>query len=1126
MKCPKCGSDNREGIKFCEECGEKMEMTCPECGTKIVMGKNFCGECGHKLIKSENKPHKESELDYSKPQSYTPQFLADRIIKTRTSIEGERKLVTVLFLDVANFTGMSEKLDPEEVHEIMDGAFKILMDEIHKVEGTINQFTGDGVMALFGAPLAHEGHSQRACYASLAIQKAIRVYGKKVRQNYGVDFRVRIGLNSGPVVVGAIGDDLRMDYTAIGDTTNMAARMESMADPGSILLTSHTHGLAKEYFQFRDLGKLPVKGKKEPQEVYELLSASRAVTRLDASVAKGLTRYIGRRNEIETLITSYEKALTGSGQVVGIIGEAGVGKSRLIYELRNRLTDDHLYLEGRCLQYGGSIPFLPLLDILRSLFVIQEGDPGEIIKKRMTEIIEGFDEKLLGAFPAFQDILCPPSDDETWHNLEPKEKRNRTFEAIRDLLIRSSQSRPLVLVLDDLHWIDKTSEEFLDYFIGWLTNTRILMLLIYRPEYTHPWASRSYYDQIRLDQLSSVTSAELIHSILPGKEIVPEITNLILNRAAGNPLFMEELTKTLLENGSIRKTDQKYILSVSPSEVHVPDTVQGIIAARMDRLEDHIKRTMQVASVIGRDFAYRILQTITGAEEELKSYLLSLQNLEFIYEKSLFPELEYIFRHALTQEVAYSSILLRKRKELHELIGRAIEQIYGERLEELLETLAYHYSRSDNFEKAYHYTRLSGDKAIGKHSAWEALGCYKEALKALNDFPDSGEKQKSQMEILHLILVPIIILGFPEESLSILEEGATLAKELGDTKSLMRFYGNMGLYYSRMGNHAEGKRCAEKAFNGAEEIHDIDAMAQSGPDLSISYSAEGDYENANDVALRVTRAIEKTGRQIETFGGPTNIYSVLSGMRGANLARLGHFEEARVICEKALSEAVKINRPITLGLCENYVGMIHSTRGQGEPAKDRFEKGIRYLEEVQFLQPLSTTWTDLGYAHFLLGEPDAGIEFAKKGLGIQTQSGSEWFRTYHHRVLGICFFEKDEHKQAIEQMEEACQLADKNSEKHHMGIALTWLGRILGQSDSSDPNGALKHISKGISILEALKTTPDLAVGYLFLGELFALSGRKEEALDPLKKAEGMFLKMKMEYWPEKTRKILGALQS
>jgi len=343
-------------------------------------------------------------------------------------------------------------------------------------------------------------------------------------------------------------------------------------------------------------------------------------------------------------------------------------------------------------------------------------------------------------------------------------------------------------------------------------------------------------------------------------------------------------------------------------------------------------------------------------------------------------------------------------------------------------------------------------------------------------------------------------------------------------KSLMRFYGNMGLYYSSMGNHKEGKRYAVKAFNGAEDIHDIDAMAQSGPDLSISYAAEGDYEKAIDVAYRVTGALEKTDRKNETFGGPTNIYSVLLGMQGSSLARLGHFEEARAICEKAHSEAVKINRSITLGLCESYLGLIHSIRGQGKPAKDRFQKGIRYLEEVQFLQPLANTWTELGYAHFLLGEPEAGTECAEKGLRIQTQTGREWFKSHHYKVLGICSFERGKYVQARDHMQEAINLAVNNSEKHYMGIALTWLGRILGQRDSPDPKGAFKHILDGIAILEALKTKPDVAIGYLFLGEFFALSGRKVEALDRLKKAERMFVKMKMDYWLKKTGEVLGSL--
>ncbi|MCJ7685548.1 MAG: AAA family ATPase, partial [Desulfobacteraceae bacterium] len=640
MKCSKCQCENREEAKFCGECGHKFEVKCPECGTNNRAGNRFCDECGHDLRKPKEAP----SVDYSEPQSYTPKHLADKILTTRSSIEGERKLVTVFFADVANYTSVSEKLDPEEVHEIMDGAFKILMDEIHKYEGTINQFTGDGVMALFGAPVSHEDHAQRACYAALSIQKAMGEYGEKIEKDTGVEFKMRIGLNSGPVIVGAIGDDLRMDYTAVGDTTNLGSRMESMARPGTILVSGNTHRLVRDFFELESMGKIEVKGKKEPQEAFELIKTGEVGTRIGASVAKGLTRFVGRKNSMATLLDAFDKVKSGSGQVVGLLGEAGVGKSRLLLELRNMLPQgEYIYLEGRCLQYGGSMPYLPLLDIMRSYLDIKEGDREFLIKKKMDEKILGLDEKLKSVIPPFQDLLSLKVDDEDFTKLEPKEKRERTFEAIRDILVRGSQERPLILTVEDIHWIDKTSEEFLNYMIGWLPNTAILLVLLYRPEYTHPWGSKSYYTKVGLDQLGTDSSCELVKAILEEGEAAPELTQLILNRAAGNPLFMEEFTHTLLENGSIERKNEKYVLSGKASDIQVPDTIQGIIAARLDRLEENLKRTMQVASVIGRDFAFRILQTITGTREGLKSYLLNLQGLEFIYEKNLFPELEYIF---------------------------------------------------------------------------------------------------------------------------------------------------------------------------------------------------------------------------------------------------------------------------------------------------------------------------------------------------------------------------------------------------------------------------------------------------------------------------------------------------
>jgi class 3 adenylate cyclase len=511
MKCPKCQTNNPETKKFCRKCGAKLLKTCPQCGSEILPEDTFCGECGHQLTKPKEAP----PIDFSKPKSYTPKSLADRILTTRSSIEGERKLVTVFFADVASYTSMAEKLDPEEVHQIVDGCFRILMDEIHKYEGTITQFTGDGVMALFGAPIAHEDHAQRACYAALSIQKALVGYGETVKRQCGMDFKMRIGLNSGPVVVGSIGDDLRVDYTAIGDTANLASRMETMARPGTVLVSGHTQKLARNFFQFEPLGKVSVKGKEELQEAYELIRPSEVKTRIEAAAAKGLTKFVGRKNSMAALMEAYEKVQSGAGQMVGVVGEAGVGKSRLLLEFRNRLPQEEFtYLEGRCIHFGVAMAYLPILDILRSYFQVEEGEREFSIRKKLKDKVFKLDEKLQTVIPPLQELFSLKVGDETFTKLEPKQKRDKIFESIRDLLIRESQNRVLIVSVEDLHWIDKTSEEFFNYFIGWLANQKILLILLQRPEYTHQWGNRSYYNRLGVNQLSLKSSAELVHAIL------------------------------------------------------------------------------------------------------------------------------------------------------------------------------------------------------------------------------------------------------------------------------------------------------------------------------------------------------------------------------------------------------------------------------------------------------------------------------------------------------------------------------------------------------------------------------------------------------------------------------------
>jgi tetratricopeptide (TPR) repeat protein len=925
--------------------------------------------------------------------------------------------------------------------------------------------------------------------------------------------------------VGAIGDDLRMDYTAVGDTTNLGSRMESLAGPGTILVSGNTHRLARDFFEFESLGKIELKGKKEPQEAFELIKVGEVATRIGASVAKGLTRFVGRKNSMAVLLDAFDKVKSGSGQMVGLLGEAGVGKSRLLLEMRNLLPQGEVhYLEGRCLQYGGSMAYLPLLDILRSYFDIKEGDREFPIKKKMVEKIFDLDEKLKGVIPPFQSLLSLKVDDEEFSRLEPKAKREKTFEALRDLMLRVSQEKPLVLVVEDLHWMDKTTEEFLGYLIGWLANTPILLLLLYRPEYTHQWGSKSYYTKIGLDQLGAASSSELVKAILEEGEAAPELTQLILNRAAGNPLFMEEFTHTLLENGSIERKDEKYVLSGKASDIQVPDTIQGVIAARLDRLEDNLKRTMQVASVIGRDFAFRILHTITGMREELKSYLLNLQGLEFIYEKNLFPELEYIFKHALTQEVAYNSLLLKRRKEIHARIGKAIEELYAERLEEFYEMLAYHYFRSDSLEKACRYSRLSGEKAEGNYSHTEACDFYKGAIDLLNKLPETVENKKERIEILYLMGIPLAFLGFPEGSLGLLQEGERLSKELGDEKSLARFYNFMGMYYSHKGDPQLAMKYSEDAFEKARKKRDIELMVHLAYGLFTSYNQAGEFYKIVDMAPDVIDLIEKTEIESDFFFLGVKPYSTLCASCGQAMGVLGAFDEGKTFLEKGLRNATKMNDLISLAFVDLHYGHFCLAKGEWETSKEHLEKGIKHSEEAKFALFSALSLSFLGYACAMLGDLETGKRHAEKGLEIYRDIGVGMSLSIAHFNLGWIHMELGDLRNARSLAEEGLRLSQQNNEKLIEVWSWLLLGMISGKTEPLEISNAEGCMLKGIEICKELRIKSYFSLGHLYLGQLYLNGGEKEKALENLKKAEGMFQEMGMDYWSGKAQEVLAAL--
>ena len=683
------------------------------------------------------------------PLTYTPPHLAEQILTSRAALEGERKQVTVLFADLKGSMELLAERDPEEARQLLDPVLDRMMAAVHQYEGTVNQVMGDGIMALFGAPLAHEDHAVRACYAALRMQEAVKQYAAEVQRSHGVPIHMRVGLNAGEVVVRSIGSDLHMDYTAVGQTTHLAARMEQMAMPGSILITPAVLGLVEGFVQVKALGAMPIRGLRDPVEVYEVTGAGVVRSRLQAAAARGLTRFVGRQPELETLQQALAQAQAGHGQLVAMVGEAGVGKSRLLYEFgHSHHTQGWLVLESASVSYGKTAPYFPVVDLLKRYCHIEERDDPRTVRAKVTGQILTLDEALQETIPALLALLDALPADSPFLRLDPPQRRQRTLDGLKRLFMRESQVQPLLLVFEDLHWIDTETQALLDSLVESLPTARLLLLVNYRPEYQHGWGSKTSYTQLRLDPLPPAGAAEVLQALLGGDPSLAPLKPLLIARTEGNPFFLEESVRTLVETRVLLGEPGAYRLAQALPTIHVPATVQAVLAARIDRLPAEEKRLLQTAAVIGTEIPLPLLQAIAELPEAaLHRSLVHLQAAEFLYETRLFPDHEYTFKHALTHEVAYGSLLQERRRVLHARIVEALEALAGERLAEQVERLAHHALRGEVWDKALTYFRQAGEKAMGQSAYREAIGYFEQALSALPHLPEQRHTREQAIDL-------------------------------------------------------------------------------------------------------------------------------------------------------------------------------------------------------------------------------------------------------------------------------------------------------------------------------------------------------------------------------------------
>jgi class 3 adenylate cyclase/tetratricopeptide (TPR) repeat protein len=1130
MKCPKCQADNRVGIKFCEDCGAKLELACASCGAAIPPGKRFCGECGHNMALAPPAPPVELSFEekLDKIQRYLPDGLTEKILAQRGKIEGERKQVTVMFCDAEGFSLLSERLGPEKVYSIMDEVFETLIHKVHEFGGTVNKMTGDGVMALFGAPIALEDAPQRAIRSALAIQREIaRLSDRKKEETGNRPIRMRIGVHTGPVVVGSLGNDLRVEFTAVGDTVNLASRMEGLAEPGTVYVTDETFKLTEGLFRFEALGEKEVKGKEAPVHAYRVIAPSTRRARFDVSAEQGLTPFLGRERELELLLDGLERAKSGRGQAFSIMGEAGVGKSRLLYEFRKAVAnEDVFFLEGRCLSYSQNVAYHPVIDLLKATFDIHEDDNDDRIKERVNRGLKDMGVDAASTRPFVLELLSVKDSGIDALNLTPEARKDKTLEALRRTVLKGSEARPLVMAIEDLHWVDKSSEETLKSLLDAISGAQVVLVFTYRPEFVHTWGTKTYHSQVNLMRLSNRETLAMAAHILGTEVIGPDLGELVLEKTEGIPFFVEEFMKSLKDLGMIEWKGGGYYLARDIKDLAIPSTIQDVIMARVDALPEGAKNVLQTGSAIGREFSCELIKRVTGVPQpEITTHLSALRDSELLYERGIFPQATYIFRHSLTQEVAYDSLLEKRKQEIHERVAQAIEELYPDRLEEFYEVLGHHYSMSHNHEKAYKHLRMSADKALSSLALWEAFRFYKEAVGELKELPETEANKRRGVETRLLMVGQMMTLGFPEDSLEILQEGERLARELDDGRSLAQLYGSMGFCHFVRADQREAIKCLEDAFRMAEATQDVELMASIGFQLCTSCFGTGLYLRVAEVAPRVIASLESARRESEHSGWQFNLYAGLWSDYGYALACLGRFDEGEAQCEEGLQLATTIDDPMSIWYSEAIYGWVLVLRGKAEKGIEHLQNAIRYEEEMRLVVLAGINRSVLGLAYLMLGDRETALKHIENGLEIARGSGPHVGLSTHYHLLGLCHSHAGEWEHARTCCETALELAQKQGETQQEGQALMRLGLSLGMADKSRFAEAEECILRGIRLVDGLGLRTFSSTGHLNLGELYADTGQKDKALETLKKAEAEFKDMGMDYWLQKTQEVLARVE-
>lgn len=1104
MQCPRCRCENNPEQLFCSQCGKSLVVACSFCQITNKLESKFCGACGMPLL--IDSPEK-----FNSPKAYTPPYWAEKILTSRSTIEGERKQVTVLFCDLVNSTAIANQIGAEAMHGILNRFFELSLSEVHRYEGVINQFLGDGFMALFGAPLSLEDHARRAVMAGLSLQHRLKAAADMLGKPHGVEIAIRAGLNSGLVVVGKIGDNLRMDYTAIGDTTNLAARMQQLAEPGELLLTEQTRRLVMDAFEIESLGEEAVKGKHDPVHVYKVLSLSRQSTPIRPGSLRGLASpLVGRDREFAAFSQKLEELQNGVGGVLFVLGEAGIGKSRLITEVRQHIGSKVLWLDGRAISYSQLLSYWPFLEILKSYLGITEDD-DEVASwtKLVKQVVALFPEQVGEILPYLATLLSLQVKGELERRVKylSGDAMGRQISlASRRFFERVAKDCPLVLAFHDVHWIDQSSVELIEHLLPLINTVPLLICCVSRPvpqsqsARLHKIAKEQYperFAEIVLSPLSQEDSIDLVQNLLRLETMPTALQHVILAKTEGNPFFIEEVIRSLIDTNVLVQDHATGKLNATSKVVHVrvPDTIEGVIMARIDRLDEDVKEVLRLAAVIGRSFLYRILQTIDDADRNLDSCLLDLQQIELIREKNRAPELEFIFTHALAQEATYESILSGRRKQLHRRVGECIERLFGERLEEFYGLLAYHYARAEDWNKAQEYLFKGADHAGAIAIDSEALEHYQDAMdanaQAFGDRWDPLQRAILERKIGEALFCrgdhPIAIdhlekalehLGFPSPASDKALYLAVLSQMLEQVRR--RFWSAM---ISRQTVASRGPKWEEQGRIFRRLFW-------------INY-----YNNPKRFAFDVLRLLnfaERTGWRSGT--------AEASAFVGFACQMLSFFKIARYYNRRAIIFAEQSQNPLAVGsACLGKAFYAFHIEGDCEAALDQFQCAAKAYKEVGHIREWAISTFHVTWVLRVKGRFTESLDVSREIMAVGRDSGDHHALSFGYSGLGEALIELGRLDEAIGYLNKAAELTRSIPVYMHLAASYYGLGRCYWMQRRWDL--ALEFLQKSVTLIDKYslrspsfgREAAFLTLTYVNLGEQ-AQGAKKAEAL---RKAKG-----------------------